>query len=285
MDLEKPQLPPLDANWAELVDSEPKYHDYEFPKVTIVIPTYNCMHSVTSTLDSLLAQHYPDFEVLIVDAGSTDRTLEVVKSYRDHRIKIFSVSGFQLYEMMNRGISQAAGKYINFLFPGDFYISRSTLHIMMTLALDHQLPHLNYCGTLLRDGKSEVKVFFHPLTLSRLRLGHQPTSLQSCWFRADVFDILGKFDSRYQLRGGYELLCRFSLHRDLRDASIYRVLTDYDLRWVTRKAVFTHFRETMQIVYKYFGFPATLSWLWHQKDIKRLMKLWLKKLRVAFWGN
>jgi glycosyltransferase involved in cell wall biosynthesis len=286
----KPQLIPPerslnDHDWANLFERESSYQDYELPKVTIVIPCYNCMQSISTTLESILAQHYPDFEVLVIDGASSDRTLEVIKSFRDHRLKILSVSNFHRYEIMNRGISQASGKYINFLFPGDFYINRNTLRIIMTFALNQEEPHLVYGGTLLRDGRSEVKILYNPLSLTRLKLGHQPTSLQSCWFSIDTFATLGKFDTKYQLRGGFDLLCRFCLHSNMKAVSLYRVLTDYDLRWVTRQAIFTHFKETMQIIYKYFGLLTTSKWLWHQKDTQRLMKSWIKNLRIAFLGK
>jgi hypothetical protein len=128
-------------------------------------------------------------------------------------------------------------------------------------------------------------VLYQPLTLNRLKLGHQPTSLQSCWFRIDTFDTLGKFDTNYQLRGGFDLLCRFRRRADMQAISVYRVLTDYDLRWVTKRAIFIHFKETMKIVYKYFGLASTLKWLSYQKDTRRLLKSWLRNLRIAFWGN
>jgi len=261
------------------------YNDYEFPKVSIVIPTFNCVHTIALTLDSILSQVYTSFEILVVDAGSTDRTLEVIKNYREDRIQIFSVAAFQRYEMLNKGISQASGEYVNFLFPGDFYLGREVLKQMMAMALSHQKPDLVFCGTFLRDGKSEPKILFRHLTLKLLRLGHQPTSLQSCWFKIDTLKKLGKFDMSYNQRGGYELMCRFALHHNLKTVSTNRVFTDYDLRSVTRRMVTTHFFETMKTLFHYFGIGAVFRWLFHQKDTSRFLKLWLRNARLAFLGR
>lgn len=142
-----------------------------------------------------------------------------------------------------------------------------------------------YCGSLLRDGKSEVKIMYRELTLQLLRNGQQPTSLQSIWFRADTFREIGKFRTFYELRGGYELLCRFVLNQKLRSVSIQRVLTDYNLRWVTKTMVFRHFVETMRIMLIYFGFADTARWLWKQKDGRRFFRLWYRNVRVAFLGK
>ncbi len=278
-------ISPSQPAWDVLLQSEHKYNDYEYPKISVVLPTYNCAETVSASLTSVLEQDYPDFELIVVDASSTDHTLEIVKGLRNERVRIFTVSEYQRYQMLNKGISHADGLYLNFLFPGDFYLYREAFKYMMNLALEHEKPNLVFCGTLLRDGKSEVKTLYRHLTLKLLRRGQQPTSLQSCWFKADTFEKIGRFDTSYQLRGGYDLLCRYSLYGHLHTFSKNRVLTDYDLRWVTRKMIVRHFRETMRIVRKYFGFFATFRWLFLQKDLSRFTKLWLKSLRIAFFGR
>lgn len=262
-----------------------KFNNYEYPRVSIIIPTYNCAQVIGLTLESILPQHYPNFEIIVVDARSTDRTLEIVKGYRDEKIRVFSVSAPKRYEMLNKGITHATGGYINFLFPGDFYIYNDTIKYMMTLALEHDKPYIVYCGTLLRNGKSEVKILYRQLNLQLLQHGQQPTSLQSCWFRTDIFSQIGKFNTTYRLRGGYELLCRLTMNPKFQAVSTQRVLTDYDLRLVTRRMVLRHFWETLRTIYRYFGLIAALKWLATQKDTARFIKLWLRNVRVAFLGR
>lgn len=277
--------PPKSHKWDAVEASENRYQDYEYPKVSIIIPTLNCSQLISQTLESLLTQDYPDYEILIVDAGSTDRTLEVINSYHSHRILLFSVSDYQRYEMLNKGISHASGLYLNFLFPGDFYITKNTLKTMMSLALDKDRPALVYCGTLLRDGKSEVKILYRTLTLELLKLGQQPTSLQSCWFSIETFALLGKFNATLKQRGGFDLMCRFMLNNKLHFVSTNHIFTDYDLRWVTRANVLRHFWESFLIIKKYFGVTTTLHWLLKQRDTSRFIRLWVKSLRVAFLGR
>lgn len=272
------------STWDKLFRAEEKYKPEDFPKISIVIPTCNAAQLITVTLESILSQDYPSYEIIIVDC-STDRTLETVKGYHSDKIRIYSVSKCQRYESLNKGLSQASGFYVNFLFPGDFYIYRETLKYMMILALEHDKPHLAYCGTLLRDATSEVKILYRELNLDLLKLGQQPTSLQSCWFRADCLRELGKFNPFLNMRGGFDLLCRFYLQKKYRFISVKRVLTDYDLRAVTRRMVLLHFWETMKLVRRHFGVLVMLHWLLHQRDMKRFIKLWFRSLKIAFSGS
>lgn len=268
-----------------VVDLQKKYNDYEYPRVSVIVPIYNSAEKISLTLESVLDQKYPDYEIIIVDGGSTDRSIDVVKNYRDERIHLYSVSEFHRYEMLNRGISQATGEYINCLFAGDFYIHNLTLLHMMDVALDNKKPDLVFCGTLLRDGKREPKILLRALSLHLLKRGQQPTSLQSCWFKASTIRSLGKFNTGYTLRGGYELMCRFCLSPELRNVFTYRVLTDYDLRFVTRSMVMCHFMETFRTILRYFGIFAVFKWLFIQKDFSRLVRIWFRGLRVAFLGR
>ncbi len=274
-----------ELTWDKFLKSGYKYNDYEYPRVSIVIPTYNNSEKIPLTLDSIFNQRYPDLEIIIIDGNSTDRTLEVVKNYRDERIHIFSVSGYNRYEMLNKGISQTKGEYVNFLFPGDFYIHQDTLMHMMKAALDHHKPDLVYCGTLIRDGRTDPKILFRPFTINLLKKGQQPTSLQSCWFRLDSLRSLGKFNTGYVLRGGFELMCRIILDQSMNFVSTGRVLTDYDLRSVSREMVFDHFTETWRTIRNYFGFLTAFKWLFFQKDISRILNIWWRSVKVAFLGR
>lgn len=272
----------MTQEWKEIENVHYKYQDYQYPTVSVVIPCYNHSAKIALTLDSILGQNYPKFEVLVIDAGSSDRTLEVVKNYRDERVRIFTVTSYQRYEMLNKGISQSSGSYVNCVFPGDFYIYPDALLYMMEVALDNDLPDLVYCGTLLRDGRHDPKILYRTLSLGLLKRGQQPTSLQSCWFKTEAIRKLGKFNVSYKLRGGYELMCRFLTHSNLRAVSTNRVLTDYDLRHVTRPMVLNHFIESLRTIRHYFGHRAMIRWLFIQKDFKRLLEIWWRQVKIAF---
>lgn len=271
--------------WKKLITEQEPLPEDLCPSITVVIPTLNSAQHLGITIESVLAQRYPDFEILVVDGGSTDRTLEIVKSFRNEKVKLCSISGSSRYEILNKGIAIARGTYINFLFPGDFYIHVETLMSMMKLGHENGTPDLIYCGCLLREASKDVKILYRLLSIKLLKRGQQPTSLQSCWFKTSLFDLLGKFDTSLSLRGGFDFLCRFMIHGSLTFCSTKRVLTDYDLRGVTKKMVIRHFYETGCVVFKHFGAATTLKWLFRQNDTRRYFQQAWKGFKVALLGR
>ena len=84
------------------------------PLFSIVIPVYNSAKTIRECLESIVTQSFPDFEVIIVNDGSTDETTEIVKSFseNDPRIKLYSFPNSGVSETRRRGISFSTGEYI-----------------------------------------------------------------------------------------------------------------------------------------------------------------------------
>ncbi len=83
------------------------------PSVTVIMPVYNGIAHISEAIESILSQHFRDFEFLIMDDGSTDKSLDIVNSYRDSRIKLYRTEhNFGIAKTLNRGISIAQGRYI-----------------------------------------------------------------------------------------------------------------------------------------------------------------------------
>lgn len=82
------------------------------PRATILVPVYNGASHLGETLASLLAQTYKDFELLIIDDGSTDNSAEIANSFSDPRIRLIQKGHEGLCPTLNRGIQEACGEYI-----------------------------------------------------------------------------------------------------------------------------------------------------------------------------
>ena len=92
----------------------------QLPKVTVFIPAYNREKYIGDAIESVLSQTYTDFEILLIDDGSTDRTVEIMRSYTDPRLRIIrNQKNLGIPKTRNKGLENARGQYIAMLDSDD----------------------------------------------------------------------------------------------------------------------------------------------------------------------
>lgn len=91
------------------------------PIISVVIPVYNGEKTIQETIDSVLSQSFEDFELIVINDGSTDKSLEIISNIKDERIKVFTYPNAGLAASRNRGISLATGEYISFIDADDLW--------------------------------------------------------------------------------------------------------------------------------------------------------------------
>lgn len=271
--------------WKTLVDKmEEEFGEPHIP-LSIIIPTRNHMHSVAHTLESISRQNYTYLDIIIIDAGSTDRTLSIIKSFMHLNIRVYSVAHYHVYEMFNRGLRLATGDYVQFLVPGDFYVSPRSLAFAGHQIEKNARPDFFLAGSLARYGVTEPYLLNRSLDIHLLKQGKQPASIQACLFERQILQKLGGFDTSFHLRSGLELFCRLLKESQLRFVQSRWVLIDADRRALTHKSIMLHFWDTLRVLRKYFGWWQVLCWLWIQKDSRRIFNLWYRHIKTAFMGR
>ena len=111
--------------------------------VSVIIPAYNCDRYIDQAIASVLEQTYTDYELIIVDDGSTDDTAQVIKSYGD-RINYIYQDNQGVAQARNRGLAAAQGQYIAFLDQDDFFYSHK---LASQVALMEQNPARGMIGS------------------------------------------------------------------------------------------------------------------------------------------
>lgn len=113
------------------------------PYISIVIPLYNKEHEIAKTLESALNQTFTDFEIIIVNDGSTDRSLDIVKQITDKRITIYNTENNGVSHARNYGIEKASAKLIAFLDADDLWYEH---HLVDLKQLHEEFPDCGmYC--------------------------------------------------------------------------------------------------------------------------------------------
>ncbi len=128
--------------------------------ISVVIPTYNREKTIKRCIDSIMSQTYPVYEVIIVDDGSIDKTIDIVeKEYQDQRIRIIRQDHKGAQAARNVGIKAAGGKYIAFLDSDDEWLPNKLELQMQELAKDENAV---VCGGYLRaDCRTDHAVARH----------------------------------------------------------------------------------------------------------------------------
>lgn len=128
-------------------------------KVSVCIPTYNYGNYIAEAIESILAQNFTDFELLIIDDCSKDQTAQVVESYarQDSRIRfIVNKVNLGMVENWNACLAQASGEYIKFVFGDDLLASPDTIRRMVTMMDNDKSISLVCSARNLIDESSRV---------------------------------------------------------------------------------------------------------------------------------
>src|SRR6266567_5698553 len=118
--------PPIDRvgwPWTEAKDWLPELqpNGQAWPKVTIVTPSYNQGHFLEETIRSVLLQGYPDLEYIVIDGGSTDRSVEIIKKYEKHLTYWTSQKDAGPADAIRKGFEGAKGSILAYLNSDDLY--------------------------------------------------------------------------------------------------------------------------------------------------------------------
>lgn len=89
--------------------------------ISVIIPAYNAQATIAKTIESVRQQNYSNLEIIVINDGSSDRTVEIVNNIPDRRIKLFNYANGGVTTARNRGIVKARGEYIAFLDADDFW--------------------------------------------------------------------------------------------------------------------------------------------------------------------
>ncbi|WP_254568610.1 glycosyltransferase [Oscillatoria sp. HE19RPO] len=176
------------------------------PTISVIIPAYNAEKTIQETIESVLNQTFQDFELIIINDGSTDKTLEIISNLSDSRIKVFSFPNSGAQKSRNRGISLATGEYLSFIDADDLW-TPDKLEMQLKALKNNPEAGVAYSWTDYIDesgqrlpGGQYFKITNH--VYERLLLGDFIGSGSNPLIRKEAFLAVGTFDE--SLVGGQD---------------------------------------------------------------------------------
>lgn len=182
-------------------------------KISVITSTWNSAATLRDTIESVLRQAYPDIEHIIVDGGSTDGTMDIVREYEPQykgRLRYVSEPDKGIYDAMNKGIRMATGEVVGLLNSDDFYTSDDMLAAvaekMSHTGIDAVYGDVHYVNA--SDLTKCVRYYSSkPFHRTWMRLGFMPAH-PSFYCRRDVYEKYGTFDLTYKVAADFENLLR-----------------------------------------------------------------------------
>ncbi len=178
-------------------------------KVSIVIPTYNSEELIKHAIDSILSQTHKDIECVVVDGGSKDRTVEILKSYGD-KVTFVSEKDKGVFDALNKGIKMAKGGVIGWLGSDDFYADNNVVEKAVQ-AIEKNNVDMCWGDLLYVDQKDTTKVLRYWKSAQykngAFSRGWQLPHFAS-FIRKDVFARHGYFNLKFKIAADYDFFLR-----------------------------------------------------------------------------
>ena len=176
-------------------------------KISVITPTFNSEKTIAKNVESILKQSHKDFEHIIIDNLSSDKTLEIVRQlYKNlpSNLRIISEKDTGISEAFNKGIKFSSGEIITILNSDDYYYSENIFE-QVTNVLDKS-PYLIYHGDVLFSDPQYGSYLRKPYSINTLKT--MPLNHPTMFVKKEIYSVVGLFDITFRYAMDFEFYCR-----------------------------------------------------------------------------
>lgn len=189
----------------------------EYPKISIVTPNYNKAKYLEQTILSVLSQNYPNLEYVIIDGGSTDGSVNIIKKYEDKLAYWVSEPDKGMYYAIKKGFEHTTGDIMAWINSDDMYHPGAFSIVADIFTEYSDVQWLTGMNTHYDENGRTVRVwsatyFSH---LSFLMRNYKYVQQESTFWRRSLWNRVGGINTEYKLAGDFDLWMRFSRHEKM----------------------------------------------------------------------
>lgn len=195
-------------------------------KVSIITVTYNSKKTIRDTMESVLSQDYEDIEYIIVDGGSTDGTIDIVKSYSNEISKVINEKDDGIYDAINKGIKLASGDIVGNLNSDDVYFGNNVISTVVKYYNTENTDSVFSDLVLVkRDNLQKIIRFYSAsnFNLKKFEYGWMPPH-PTFFVKREIYKKYGLFKTDYKIASDFELMVRFLVKHRISYSYIPKVL-------------------------------------------------------------
>lgn len=195
------------------------------PMISVITVCYNSQQTIERTLKSVISQSYTNWEYIIVDGGSSDKTVALCQKYKeqtDNKVIIISENDEGIYDAMNKGIRNASGELIAILNSDDWYEPDALRSIAEIAETQESNSFIIYgmCN-IIQNECCVISGLLHPSVLD-----HQMMYHPAIFLTKKVYESVGTFNTAYPIAADYDLMIRCR-KADLKFIPAYKVITNF----------------------------------------------------------
>lgn len=192
--------------------------DMALPKISVVTPSFNQAQFIRATIDSVLSQNYPNLEYLVMDGGSTDGTVEILKSY-GKKLKWISEKDQGQTDAINKGLRRLTGDILAYLNSDDIYLPGTLRRVGEYYAETHADWISGDCIVIDTEGKPShgnwliagYKRFLMALySRTTLMIADSMLPQPSTFWSRKAYERVGEFNNKYRYVMDYDYWLRLS---------------------------------------------------------------------------
>lgn len=240
------------------------------PKISIITVTYNSAKTLERTIKSVIEQGIDDLEYIIVDGGSTDGTLDIIKKYEYFISRWISEKDNGVYDAMNKGIRLATGEWVHLVNSDDYYENSD---VLKTVAPILQNPEeCFYSFSMYQESKGKRNKYSWDGSVNKLwysaYLPH-PTMFVSKY----IYDKFGLYDTAFHIAADHDMILRLiragikPVYYDI----VASVMTIGGLSMTQQSRAFSEFRD---VIIKHGMSPLVANFFYHVKIIRSKYLSW-----------
>jgi glycosyltransferase involved in cell wall biosynthesis len=184
------------------------------PLISIIIPSYNQGGFISQTIESILTQSYQNIEVLVIDGGSSDQTLEILKSYGDRIFWLSEIDRGQTHAI-NKGLALAKGQIIAYLNSDDYYLDGTLEKVVLAFSTNKEDAWItgdyiivDESGNKMQSAIARYKTFFRKRISFNVLTVLNPVIQPSTFLSKSLIDKVGMFNEELRYTMDYEYWLR-----------------------------------------------------------------------------
>jgi len=215
-------------------------------KISVVTASFNSEATIGSTIESFLAQDYPEKEMLVIDGASGDNTLRIVESFGSDTIRVFSEPDKGVYDAMNKGFRRFQGDIVGFLNSDDTFHDRSVLGDIASAMSNSDIVYGDLNMVTNHRTKDLVRLWrggkFRRYSFQFGWVPPHPTF----YMRKEVAQKVGDFDLSYITTADYDYMLRALALHDFRVRYLPRVVADFQMGGISTRGLGVTIRGNLE---------------------------------------